>query len=580
MDKLAQKRSLPSKILEKVNLPGMALEKLNPEVEKVMNEMRDTDEKIREIAQELRSIVRGAKSFVRTRDYISAALQVAAFHQRTRHIAFMLDRFAKNIDFKHYKFMLEQSDDFGKEQLFGYDPQAEIKEACTHFYDLAKQGGVLDWTKEKYLDVSTYLGDIASNILTGKGHARRLMEQRFPSSLIKDMKKQTERMVLSTERMLQFLLGIFNNLESGVSRRNIHLYRRYSESFVRKFNQYHNEFLTFYNKVVVPIRNTAQQLDAEAKAAAEKAKTEEETKRKEDERQQFIDQGDQIAKLVEEQNQRRQEAEQQGLKQDQINPNLELALQKKKEKEKSQKEETKEVLDKLEKMRGEAHLEFFDKLNKYSSTNNVEEFVKTIMNYALMVDQNTANKLNNIANQITQDFNLKKKVAAKPPSSYQLEPDPFKSPKAKPPELTESLTAIDLPLGTIDQAFSEVAGLKNITPEKIVITPATGQLVSESFLNRLKDLNIDTMGISGNFSNNFISVLKNAMYNGWLIATTETADPNHPKDKYLEMYTRLPLKPLNPNWEGFAKLKFICRLSSNKNTVTLKNIQKYFTLGK
>src|SRR5271165_3562100 len=102
MDKIAQERGLLNKLREHANITGKLLESINPKFQKMMTDLRATDEKIRSYAEQSKELIKSAKSLVNRRDYLSASSTMSAFHERCRYITFELDRFVKNIDMDSY----------------------------------------------------------------------------------------------------------------------------------------------------------------------------------------------------------------------------------------------------------------------------------------------------------------------------------------------------------------------------------------------------------------------------------------------------------------------------------------------
>lgn len=277
MDKFAQKRSLRSKVWESSNLTGKALEAIHSELAEVMDEMRAVDASIREAAGDVKTTIRQAKSGIRTRDYLSAAVAVSTFHERVRFVDHTLKKFVSNFDVKHYKYLLDNLDSSQKEMLFGYDPSAEIKEACEQFDLMTKEAGVLDWVNNVY-DV---VKDTGSNIVSDKNRARRLMEKRFNVSFLKELKDQTINIVSKSEKMLNVLLSIFSDLESGISRRNPRLYVLKAKEFNKKFSDYHKSYQEYHKKVIVPLKEQQDLINKEQQAQA--LRDQEEKSRKEHE---------------------------------------------------------------------------------------------------------------------------------------------------------------------------------------------------------------------------------------------------------------------------------------------------------
>jgi hypothetical protein len=263
MDKLAQERGLLNKLREKSNITGKILESLNPEFQSMMERLRTADEKIRAHAENLKANVRSAKSLVRRRDYLAAAVNVSAFHERCRYIAAELEKFKNSVDMKHYKFLLDQFDDEQKEQLFGYDPTKEIQLDETNQANdvvitaaLKKRAGLSDW----WFKMTDPLADVAHNLTNERGVAMRALEKRFSIAFLKDLKKGSIEMVEKTERFLQFLLATFKRLATALAKRNVDQYIRFSQDFIKKFAMYHKFFVDYYQKSIAPLKQQHEKL--------------------------------------------------------------------------------------------------------------------------------------------------------------------------------------------------------------------------------------------------------------------------------------------------------------------------------
>jgi len=267
MDKLAQDRGIFNKIREKTNITGRILESLNPEFQEMMEKLRATDEKIRGHAAEVKTAVRGAKSFTNRRDYLSAAGSMSAFHERCRWIAHELQKFISGVDLKHYKFLLDQFDDEQKQQLFGYDPNYEIKpddemsaaDAKVVNAALKKRAGLSDW----WFKVTDPIEDAAHNLTTQRGIAMRALEKRFSISFLKELKANTQIMVARTQKFLQILLATFKRLATALAKRNVDQYVEAAKSFISKFANYHAQFIKYYEKSIVPLKTQHEKILAE-----------------------------------------------------------------------------------------------------------------------------------------------------------------------------------------------------------------------------------------------------------------------------------------------------------------------------
>jgi hypothetical protein len=284
MDKLAQDRGLLNKLREKTNITGKILESLNPEFQEMMDRLRATDEKIRSHADQIKDVVRAAKSHTNRRDYLSAATNISAFHERCRFISAELQKFIKGVNLKHYKFLLDQFDDEQKQALFGYDPNKEINlEEESQAVDdrviiaaLKRYAGLSDW----WFKITDPIGDLAHNLSTSRGIAMRQLEKKFSIAFLKELKANTTVMTIRTQRFLSILLSTFKALATALAKRNVDQYVKAAKSFISKFAVYHTQFVKYYTDNIVPLKERHNELLEEAKA--EKAAKEEAMKKEED----------------------------------------------------------------------------------------------------------------------------------------------------------------------------------------------------------------------------------------------------------------------------------------------------------
>jgi hypothetical protein len=271
MQKIAQERHWLNKLREKTDVSGKILESINPEFAEMMDNLRKTDEKIRNQAAGIKDIVKWSRTLVNRRDYLSASLNIAAFHERCRLMAFALEQCQSKVDLKHFQFLLDQFDDEYKERLFGYNPERSLKEEEPLSYAqaneiskaLIKNAGLSDF-------LSLPISDMAQNLSASRTKAMRALEKRFSVGFLKKIKTDSIAMVDKTEEFLRYLLLTFKKLATAVATRNAEEYVANAKDFVKKFAVYHKLFLKFYNDNVVPLRKFHD--DAKTKALEEQSK--------------------------------------------------------------------------------------------------------------------------------------------------------------------------------------------------------------------------------------------------------------------------------------------------------------------
>jgi len=635
MDKFAQKRSLRSRVWETANLSGKALEYRNDEFAAIMQKMRDVDKEIRDIAADVRPLIRFAKSNVRQRDYLNAAHQITGFHARVRTIAHILEQFYKNIEIGNYDYFLSDFEGPEQEELFQYDPDAAIKEACEEFDALVKEAGILDWTKEKFLSGKDIVTDTAANILTGKGLSRRLLEKRFNTDFVKKIKNLTTNLVQKSDKMLRDLLSIFSELESGVSRRNSTLYIAKSKDFVAKFKAYHKVYTHYRAEVIEPLK--------QHKAAKAAQALQEQQQKQQDYNTRTPQTYDDFnIKQVEENDRYEQSIKEKTpptpptpfvapplpgqpvVPKNQINE-LSFEEWKKQQPKPPENEEKTKKLDEFEKTQGpvdefttmdlphpvtkKTHMAFLDQISIYANQNNSSLFVNELLKYSAQLEDTNSEasaKLLTIAHNVINNYKtagifdfLKSKPAVTspaeevelgktPPTGTPQVQQPMRSGlqyvAPKPQELVEERQnflrppTLDLPEGRIDRSYTDLGLLRAITPDKMRITPETTRTVIKDFATRL--------GIVQRFTSlepyiesieqNLIPLMKQAIYNGWVTHSDPVMDEFNPRDKSIEIYTRINLADINTYLSGVAKLHIKCRVSATKGMLTIRSIKRQF----
>jgi hypothetical protein len=261
MEKLAQERGLLNKLREKTDISGRILESLNSEFASMMEKLRSTDERIRSHAQNVKGNVRAAKSLVARRDYLSAATNISAFHEKCRIISAELQKFIGGVDLKHYKFLLDQFDDEQKQQLFGYNPEQEIKLEDGEVSNVDDKMIMASLEKQAaWFNSTDPLADLANNLTSSRSHAMRALEKRFSISFLKELKGNTNVMVIKSQHFLQALLTIFKKLGTALAKRNVNYYIEAAKIFISKFAAYHQLFVKYYEKSILPLKQQHEKL--------------------------------------------------------------------------------------------------------------------------------------------------------------------------------------------------------------------------------------------------------------------------------------------------------------------------------
>ena len=136
MEKTAQrksgKRSVLNKLREMSNVSGIAAEKFfNPEFERVMNSLRESDNKIRALVSgqeiegedpgddsvSLKDLYKNAKSNINRREYMTAIAFLGRFHKKLHEISNLVDKLNFDVDQVHNDFLFKDLDEDQKKHL-------------------------------------------------------------------------------------------------------------------------------------------------------------------------------------------------------------------------------------------------------------------------------------------------------------------------------------------------------------------------------------------------------------------------------------------------------------------------------
>lgn len=247
LEKFAQRRSLRSRLRRKVNLTGKALEQLNKTYKEVVQKMDKLDEQIRKDAENLGLLLKEARNLAKKRDYFGAAADLSRFHEKTNLISARLRTFSVGLKDDHYRFLLKYLSGEHKAKLLSYDPKQEIKFADDGF--IAEAG---------------LIGDIWHNIFGDRPtKARYALETKFSKSFMRELREDTFEVIDQAEQMFEFLKEKFNELGSAWSKRDVGLYSSLAEEYVVRFNDFHKDFLKYYEKYIPRLQETQKEIEAE-----------------------------------------------------------------------------------------------------------------------------------------------------------------------------------------------------------------------------------------------------------------------------------------------------------------------------
>jgi hypothetical protein len=128
----------------------------------------------------------------------------------------------------------------------------------------------------------------------------------------------------------------------------------------------------------------------------------------------------------------------------------------------------------------------------------------------------------------------------------------------------------------VDQKYFSIPFLKNITADKIRITPGAATHITNTFIKRLFDQGLDTSASGTQLESKILSELRLAIIRGIVLTSVKTEDEHNPLDRYLEIYSYMNLPSIDRALKGIVKLKIWCRLSAFSGTLSVRTIQRNF----
>lgn len=210
MDKTAQKRNIIDRAREKMDIGGVAAEKFNPEVKKVMDNIREVDDAVRSIvagvqqgkaaapkdARSLKKILENAKTSFKRLEYLAAVSDIMKFSKKIDEVSNILDNINADMTEAQQKFLFE-----------GVDPETikyiteQFKEAKFN-RNMVKEAGVINWMADS---IRMYTSD--------RGKALRYWQKMFPKKTAQ-LKKEIDKMIKLGEALVSSILLSLKSMNS------------------------------------------------------------------------------------------------------------------------------------------------------------------------------------------------------------------------------------------------------------------------------------------------------------------------------------------------------------------------------
>lgn len=78
--------------------------------------------------------------------------------------------------------------------------------------------------------------------------------------------------------------------------------------------------------------------------------------------------------------------------------------------------------------------------------------------------------------------------------------------------------------------------------------------------------------------NQILNAIKQAITQGIILRNFSAEDAHNPNDRMLEIRIGVDLRTIDPQLEGYATIKVLCRLSVKTGILTLRTIQRDFPI--
>lgn len=125
--------------------------------------------------------------------------------------------------------------------------------------------------------------------------------------------------------------------------------------------------------------------------------------------------------------------------------------------------------------------------------------------------------------------------------------------------------------------YSAIPALAAIPANGIRVSQNAANHIASIVVKKLYDLGSDVSTADQSLERNILNAIRFAIPRGMVLTSSAAEDLHNPLDKQLEIYTYVDLSPIDPKF-GIAKMKVYCRLSVMNKTLSLRTIQRNFTI--
>lgn len=537
MDKVAQRRGITNRIRETLS-PSQLLESFDSEFREFMDKLRELDDYIRLSAIDNKKTLDKTKSQFKSKDYLLCYAHLVSFFEKNQELVLKLQDLNQEVNLDHIK-LLEK--DISEEELKLLQEKIDNLKFSSAKNSLKKNAGIFDLFK---IDIK--------DLLSSRYWISKLLEDRFSSKDFIVFTKGLKDTIYQANRLQDTLKNVLKPMSSARAKRNPKEYFTFANVYIKEFQLFKNSFVKFYSSGASKILNDISQL-----------KQQEQDVRKEEELARIERIQGPFAKI--------KPLSEEDLMVNKPPKLVDFPTESRKALDKIKEQEKKEDLpfDLVSKIDEKAaNIEFIKIIKEASESNNIKLMFNQILKHSELIENvnsEVSDKLLIIAENIYK--------FAEEGNEEENDDDWFNKLPNKLPGIPKEN---EIPEGHIEEAYSDVDFLKNITVDRIT---SSAQSVVHCFniFTRNLDKKVPGFKKSKEFNSNFVSALKNAITKGLVVRADKPTESEN--DRIVIFFTKINLKNLDTNLNGYATLYIECRYLDKNKSLSLKNIQKNFKVS-
>jgi hypothetical protein len=264
MQKLAQKRSILNKLYEKANIPAAMMETFfKPELDRVMNDLRQKDDNIRSIltgqkigksnvefaaGPSIKDIIKSARKNFNRHEYMAGVADLGQFHKRMFDVKKYIKDLEMSVDEIHHRFLWQKLSPEQKKHIEDMEGHmTSLPPAAAEMQaEMIKEAGLLD---------------TLHNILNTRGRSLAIWEKKYPK-VAKELREQGSNLIDTAQSVLGETLSLLKEMATYRATRSVDNYLASAKKIIKAFDKFDVGFRTYYEKVVKPTIEKQRAIEA------------------------------------------------------------------------------------------------------------------------------------------------------------------------------------------------------------------------------------------------------------------------------------------------------------------------------